>query len=205
MRSFKSFPFYVFRLCALLKSYLDNLHYFSIAEINDKAKLLPGARIINMQKNRSAITVRSNTRIHGSLLVFAHSGLIEIGESCYVGENSRIWSASKVEIGNRVLISHNVNIHDTDSHPLDKQERAKHARDIFETGHPKDNLEIPSSPIRIHDDVWIGFNVTILKGVTIGEGSIIGASSVVTSDVPSNTVCVGNPARCIRKVFHESN
>ncbi|MBK8021791.1 MAG: hypothetical protein IPK19_10285 [Chloroflexi bacterium] len=55
------------------------------------------------------------------------------------------------------------------------------------------------APIRICDKAWIGFNAVILKGVTIGEGAIVGAGSVVTKDVPAWTVVAGNPARIIRE------
>jgi acetyltransferase-like isoleucine patch superfamily enzyme len=200
----KSLPFLFFQFCSLLKCYFNNLHYRSIATIHLKARLFPSSKIINLQQTSSAINVDAKTCILGDLLVFAHSGSIEIGESCYVGENARIWSASKIKIGNRVLISHGVNIHDTDGHPLDKESRHEHFRQIVTVGHPIDNLDIPSSAIYISDDVWIGFNATILKGVTIGKGSIVGASSVVTHNVPDNTIVAGNPARYIRKVSYES-
>jgi acetyltransferase-like isoleucine patch superfamily enzyme len=158
------------------------------------------AQIINLQDISSAIKVGPKTCILGDLLTFAHAGSIEIGESCYLGEGSRIWSAAKVKIGNRVLISHSVNIHDTDGHPLDSHKRHEHFTQIVTTGHPKKDIDLPSKPIHIHDDAWIGFNCTILKGVTIGEGAIVGASSVVTSDVPPFSIVAGNPARFIRKV-----
>jgi Acetyltransferase (isoleucine patch superfamily) len=58
-------------------------------------------------------------------------------------------------------------------------------------------------PVRVMDKVWIGFNSILLKGVTIGEGAIIGAGSVVTGDVPSWTIVAGNPAQVIRKIPDE--
>ena len=60
--------------------------------------------------------------------------------------------------------------------------------------------EVKISPVRINDRAWLGFNSIILKGVTIGEGAIIGAGSVVTKDVPAYTIVAGNPARIIQEI-----
>jgi acetyltransferase-like isoleucine patch superfamily enzyme len=197
----KSIPFQLYQLFLRFKGYCCGLHYRSISEIHCQAKLLPSARVINLREMNSAIKVGAESRILGELLTFAHGGAIQIGESCYVGENSRIWSALDVKIGNRVLISHNVNIHDTDGHSLDKKNRHEHFNHIVTRGHPKYDLDLRADPVLIQDDVWIGFNVTILKGVTIGEGAIVGAGSVVTHDVTAYSIFAGNPARFIRKVI----
>ena len=69
------------------------------------------------------------------------------------------------------------------------------------TGHPKENIfDIKASPVVIDDDVWIGFNCTILKGVKIGKGSVIAACSVVTKDVPPNVIVAGNPAKIVKSI-----
>jgi maltose O-acetyltransferase len=94
---------------------------------------------------------------------------------------------NSIEIGDNVLIAHDVNIHDGNAHSLDPVERHAHYRHIIERGHPRVANEMPgvdSEPIVIEDDVWISFGVTILKGVRIGAGSVIAARSIVTDDVP---------------------
>lgn len=159
--------------------------------------LYPTCRIENNQANKNTIAIGSHCHILGQLTVFAHGGKIHIGESCFVGEHSRIWSAESIRIGDRVLISHGVNIHDNNSHSLSALNRHLHFKQILNFGHPKTLEDVPSAPIVIEDDVWIGFNCTILKGVTIGEGAIVGAATVITKDVPSYTVVAGNPARVI--------
>ena len=122
-------------------------------------------------------------------MTYGHGGDISIGDYCYVGERCEIWSMEKIEIGNRVLIAHDVNIHDGTAHSIDTAERHEHYRNILFQGHPADGLPgVFSSPVIIEDDVWISFGVTILKGVRIGAGSVIAARSIVTSDVPANTV-----------------
>lgn len=167
----------------------------------DFVKILPTARIENLANKPNLICIGKNSVLRGELLIFAHAGEIHIGEDCYLGEGSRIWSSESVKIGNRVYISHNVNIHDTNSHSLNPQLRHKHFMEIISTGHPQvNNVDIQSQPILIEDDVWIGFNSTIFKGVTIGKGAVVGACSVVTKDVPEFVVVVGNPAKVIKKV-----
>jgi acetyltransferase-like isoleucine patch superfamily enzyme len=99
-----------------------------------------------------------------------------------------------------VLISHNVNIMDTDAHELDRDVRARSSVGTLLGGLPKERGQIQSSPITIEDHVWIGFNCGILKGVTIGEGSIIGAGAVVTKDVPPYSLVVGPSGKVIRQL-----
>lgn len=158
------------------------------------------AKIYNLQKDKRKIRIGENTHIRGEILVFAHGGEITIGEYCYVGEFSRIWSGEKIEIGDRVLISHNVNIHDNDSHSLEYKERHEQIKRIFFDGHPKEVKSIKSKPIIIEDDVWIGFNAIILKGIKIGKGAIIGAGAIVTKDVPEYTIVTTKLNNIYRKI-----
>ncbi|MEE4213008.1 MAG: DapH/DapD/GlmU-related protein [Parvularcula sp.] len=99
-----------------------------------------------------------------------------------------------------MLISHNVNIHDTNGHPLDPDARHLQYQSIATVGHPSEIETILANPIAIEDKVWIGFGATILKGVTIGEGAIVAAGAVVTKDVPPYSIVAGNPARVVRNL-----
>jgi len=154
-------------------------------ECDKNVKLFPSALINNTTKVSSNLIIKGNTWIEGHILVFPN-GKVEIGEYCFMGKNSKIWSAANIIIGNRVLISHNVNILDNNSHPIDASERHQDYKLIIKKGFQ--NIDLNAKPIIIEDDVWIGFNATILKGVTIGKGSIIGACAVITKDVPPNTI-----------------
>lgn len=167
--------------------------------IHPEAKIWAEAKIFNHQQKREKITVGMKSQIRAELLVYKHGGEINIGDYTFIGEHSRIWSAKKIIIGNRVLISHNVNIHDNNAHPLNANERHLDFIHIFEKGLQSD-IDLNEREIIIEDDVWIGFNSTILKGVRIGKGAIIGAQTVVTSDVPAYAVVAGNPARIIKYV-----
>jgi maltose O-acetyltransferase len=161
------------------------------------SRLHPESDIANFQNAKGAISIGRSSHIRGELLVFAHGGAIHIGETCYVGENTRIWSAASITIGDRVLISHGVNIHDNLSHSVSASSRHNHFLKIITSGHPAVVSDIPAAAVVIEDDVWIGFNAAILKGVTIGKGAVVGAASVVTKDVPAYTIVAGNPAKPI--------
>ena len=127
------------------------------------------------------------------------SGLVRIGDRCYVGA-SLIVCHTAVTLGNDVIISWNVTIVDHDSHTLDWDGRSGDVANWMR-GH-KDWSRIAVKPVIIQDKVWIGFGASVLKGVTIGEGAVIAAQSVVTRDVPPYTLVAGNPARVIRPIEH---
>ena len=110
---------------------------------------------------------------------------ISIGDDVYINFGCVILDCGPVTIGNQVLISPNVGIYDA-SHALDAQERM-------------DGALIPGK-IRIGNRVWIGGGTIILPGVTIGDDTVIGAGSIVTHDIPSGVVAVGNPCRVLRKL-----
>jgi acetyltransferase-like isoleucine patch superfamily enzyme len=168
--------------------------------LGEKAKFYEQAEVINLQNNKNSIVIGMNSHIRGTLLVFAHAGKIEIGENSFVGFGSQIWSANNIKIGSNVLISHNCNIIDTNTHEENFEERKKSFLDLIVNGHPTQNVNVKSKPIVIEDNVWINFNVTILKGVTIGKGAIIAAGSVITKDVRPFTLVAGNPAKIIKEL-----
>ena len=82
------------------------------------AVLYPSARIDNTLADPDAIRIGEHTHVRGQLLTFGHGGRIALGAYCYVGEDSRLWSAATIAVGDRVLISHNVNIFDNLTHPM---------------------------------------------------------------------------------------
>jgi len=121
--------------------------------------------------------------------IFWVDGILSIGNN--VGMSSTaIICKDNINIGNNVVIGGNVVFYDTDFHSLDPNLRNS----------PLDQSNAKKSPIIIEDNVFIGAHSTILKGVTIGENSIVGACSVVTKNIPANEIWGGNPARFIKKI-----
>lgn len=167
------------------------------AIIDATSTMHPTAMIQNLLGKPEAIVVGAHTHVRGELLTFWNSGKIQIGKWCYIGEGTRIWSQVSVSIGEYVLIAHLVDIHDTNSHPIDWQERRLDTKAILSGGDYRTPTQTLSAPIVIEDDVWIGFKASILKGVTIGRGAIVSAAAVVTKNVEPWTVVAGNPARVI--------
>ena len=122
-----------------------------------------------------------------------------IHSNVYIGDDTLISCTESIEIGSMTMIAHGVQIFDNDSHPLNSQEREFDYL-IITNQKSGDRPKINTSPIKIGNNVWIGFNSIITKGVSIGDRSIVAAGSVVTKDVPANTLVAGNPAKIIREV-----
>jgi acetyltransferase-like isoleucine patch superfamily enzyme len=173
------------------------------AQIDPAATLHPESEIINPRRDPADIIVGPHTHVRGQLFTFWKSGRIRLGQWSYVGHDSRIWSQESVEIGNYVLISHLVDIHDTDGHPIDHEARRGDIERILGgQDYASDGL-VKTAPVVIEDDVWIGCKATILKGVRVGWGAIVAAGAVVTKDVAPFTLVGGNPARLIRELRPE--
>jgi len=173
--------------------------------LHESATIHPTARLQNLSQAERAIVVGGDSHVRGELLTFWNGGSIEVGNRSYIGENSRIWSQSSIRIGSDVLISHLVDIHDTDGHPIDPDERLQDSRAILQRGEYHTPTATKSSPVVIEDQVWLGFKATVLKGVTIGRGAIVAACSVVTKDVPAYAIVVGNPARVVGDCRKKNN
>jgi acetyltransferase-like isoleucine patch superfamily enzyme len=122
---------------------------------------------------------------------------ISIGSETFIGK-SCILAATDVVIGNNVLISSGVTVVDHNSHSIAYSERSSDVLDWKNS--KKDWSNVVCKPVLISDKSWIGFNSIILKGITVGEGAIVGAGSVVTKDVPPWTIVGGNPAKIIRDI-----
>jgi acetyltransferase-like isoleucine patch superfamily enzyme len=126
--------------------------------------------------------------------------------TCSIGDftllNGAILMADeRIEIGSYCLISWNVGIADSDFHPLDPAQRLLDAQALapYFAGRPP-RPPLRTAPVIIGDNVWVGMNAVILKGVTIGDNAVVAAGAVVSKSVPANTVVAGNPAVVIKEL-----
>jgi acetyltransferase-like isoleucine patch superfamily enzyme len=124
-------------------------------------------------------------------------GHVRIGDRTYIGA-SHIVCHTEVTIGSDVIISWGVTVVDHDSHSTSWKLRSSDV-ERWRLG-SKSWEHVPVRAVNIRDKVWVGFGASILKGITIGEGAVVGACSVVTRDVPARVVVAGNPARVIREL-----
>lgn len=146
-------------------------------------------------RSRGGKIVIGDASIVSARIKFDGDGVVSIGKRCFVGA-SHLVCRKAITLEDDVVISWNVTIVDHDSHALDWNKRRFDVTD-WAAGR-KDWTGVNVAPVIVKRRAWIGFGSSILKGVTIGEGAIVGACSVVTRDVPDYTVVAGNPARAIR-------
>ena len=148
-----------------------------------------------------------NITIGDHCRIFAHiysqdGGKVKIGDHTCIYLKTVIGSVNNITIGNYVIISNHVHIYDNNNHPTSPEARKQMCIDGFE-GDAWQWKHADSKPIVIEDNVWIGEYAMILKGVTVGEGSIVAAHAVVTKDVPPYSIVAGNPARVVKKIEHD--
>lgn len=118
-------------------------------------------------------------------LIAGSDGLLEIGDGAYINYGCNISAEQHIRIGPRCNLGTDVIMMDNDYHRLEPERR---------------NERPPSAPIILEENVWIGARAIVLRGVTIGAGSVIAAGSIVTRDVPPRSVAAGNPARVIKQL-----
>ncbi len=140
----------------------------------------------------------------GTMFDLGPGGKVSIGEFALV-HGAWIICDAAVEIGDYALISWNVVLMDSYRWPRDPKARRRLLEETAgQIGRPPE-ASVPAQPVRVGRNAWIGFDCCILPGVTIGEGSIIGARSVVMQDVPPFTVAAGNPAKIIRRIENDTH
>lgn len=161
------------------------LHPLSEFELA-KLRLKPGCSVM----------IDEQSQVPGCLVFDRENAFISIGKRVFM--NGHLIAAKNIEIGDDVLIAWGVTIVDHNSHSISFSHRSEDVVN-WRLG-KKDWIHVKIAPVKICSKVWIGFNSIILKGVTIGEGAVVGYGSVVTKDVPAWTVVAGNPAHVIREI-----
>ena len=156
-------------------------------------------------EKRFLIEVGNDSMISGSYIFEIGTGKINVGSRTFIGGGTFI-CIDEIQIDDDVMISWGCTVVDNNSHSIVWSERQldvlnwKQGIDEGKIGFYKNWSNVERKKIHIKNKAWIGFNCIILKGVTIGEGAIVGAGSVVTKDVPDWTIVAGNPAKIIRTI-----
>lgn len=183
----KWFPSHVINILTLKIRNIDfgkNLSTHGTLFIRGRGKISVG-------ENVSITSCRETNPIGGdtkTIIFSMENATITIGNNTGIS-NSAFVAIDSITIGNDVLIGGNCKIYDNDFHSLKYEERKNFS-----------NIGIKHAPVTIKDGAFIGAHTIILKGVTIGEKSIVGAGSVVTKSIPDYEIWAGNPARFIKKV-----
>ncbi|MEQ9880385.1 acyltransferase [Pectobacterium aroidearum] len=168
--------------------------------------LLKTCRFTLIGKN-NRVVIGSESMIGCEFVFESDEGMITIGNRSFINAGTKLISRTGIDIGNNVTIAWGCTIYDHNSHSLSYLSRRKDIEkqlSDYRSGknfiHSKDWSTVKSRKIIIEDDAWIGFGVTILNGVTIGEGAIVSAMSVVRDNVEPWTIVAGNPAVIIKRL-----
>ena len=150
-------------------------------------------------RHAEGLILGANCTMDGVHFAVEAAGRICIGDYCYF-TNAVLLCELELRIGNYVVIGWNASIADSDFHPIAPAERIADAVACSPLGNGRARPPISRRPVIIEDDVWIGPNATILKGVRIGAGALIEAGALVTRDIPARARVLGNPAQIIGEV-----
>ena len=142
----------------------------------------------NSEKYSQSIIIGDNTYLTSFAMIDVQGGFVKIGKNCSVNPFCVLYGHGGLEIGDGVRIAAKTTIIPA-NHRFDRIDVPQYKQSLTKKG------------IKIEDDVWIGTNVTILDGVNIHRGSVIGGGAVVTKDVPEYSVAVGVPAKVIKKMI----
>jgi acetyltransferase-like isoleucine patch superfamily enzyme len=151
------------------------------------------------ERERAVEYGRGASTYLGTMFDLGPRARVTLGDFALV-HGARIICDAEVSIGDYALISWNVVLMDTYRVPMNAEQRRQEMKLVPTREKRLACAAVAAQPIRIERNVWIGFDACILPGVTIGEGSIIGARSVVTQSVPPFTIAAGNPARIVREI-----
>ena len=152
-----------------------------------------------LSRQNPGLVLGAHCTMDGVHFAVGSAGAIQIGDYCYF-TNVVLLCELEVRIGNYVVIGWNATLADSDFHPIAPAQRVADAIACSPLGKGRPRPPVASKAIVIEDDVWIGPNATILKGVRIGAGAWIEPGSMVTRDVPTRARVMGNPAQVMGEV-----
>ena len=149
----------------------------------------------NFQK-KGMITIGDDCIIHGNITIYSQNAKITIGNRVYIGTDTTLFCYDKIVFKDDILVSWGCTFIDTNAHAI-KWDSRKNDVMNWHIG-SKDWSSVEHAGITVENRTWVGFNSTILKGVVLGEESIVAAGSVVSKSVSPNIIVGGNPASFIK-------
>lgn len=185
--------------------------YKKYTKIDSSVIITPDAKlnIANPDKQKKiCLEIGKDSHIYSSFNILKSDAKIIIGKRCQLGGVNYVCS-KEIEVGDDVIMAWGINILDTDAHSVYWEDRCKDVKRSrlayidtkgLDIARYHDWSKIKSEKIIIEDKVWIGVNVTVLKGVKIGEGAVVGAGSVVTKDIKPWYIVGGNPVKHLKKI-----
>jgi acetyltransferase-like isoleucine patch superfamily enzyme len=199
---------------SILRTAFERYKHFSLRNLRPQVQVARSTRLLRgfgvkflaLPEDRLYVRIGERCVMNADITFESRDGLVEIGDRTYIGNDTHIISRTRVSIGSDVTMAWGITIYDHNSHAMDWRQRktvVDHFYRTYGTPHCFAHIDwtgVASAPIVIQDRVWIGFGALIMKGVTIGEGAVIGACSVVARDVEPYTVVAGNPAVLIRRL-----
>ena len=199
---------------SLLRTVVERLKHRSVRQHGVRVSIPASTRLLRKfsvrflarPEERLYLRAGQNCLLNAAVTFESTEGFVEIGDRSYIGTDTQIISRARITIGSDVTMAWGITIYDHNSHSLDWRQRQRVVRHFFERYGEADCFDkldwsdVRAAPIVIRDRVWIGFGAVILKGVTIGEGAVVGACSVVSKDVEAYTVVAGNPAVLLRRL-----
>ena len=184
-----------FGLKKILNFFVDLYNRKKINLVGSNSKLF---FLLDKRSENSTIKIGNDCLINGRFVTEHNKSKIEIGNNVFIGGKTILDCLGYIKIENDVLISYECILADHDSHSVVSEERIADTRDFSNNSYNWNKVQ--DHPIIIKKKAWIGMRSIILKGVTIGEGAIVAAGSVVTKDVPDYTLVAGNPAIIKKKL-----
>lgn len=158
--------------------------FFFRMRLNECGPLLRVGRGVRFLKKNCHVTFGRRVMLHRYSQISAwgtdKKAYVHIGDNTYIGDRTEIHAGDRITIGSGTLIAWDCLIMDRDYHKLDSEQER-------------------TAPVTIGNNVWIGCKSIVLKGVTIGDGAVVAAGSVVVKDVPPNALVGGNPAKIIQE------
>jgi acetyltransferase-like isoleucine patch superfamily enzyme len=187
-----------------------SIRYRNTIEYKKSSVFLKNFSIYNQKKNK--VVIGEECLLAASVIFEGIGCEVIIGNRVYIG-SSKIICRNKIIFEDNILVSWGVTFYDHNSHSLDYIDRRRDINNVIEDYKNekgdylknKDWSNVKSKQIIIKRDSWIGMEAMILKGVTIGEGAIVAARSVVTKDVPPYSIVAGNPAKVVKYLENRKN